>query len=488
MIEDHVAQLNRGKTFSYTQHLKDGRIILVTTQPLVDGGWVDLQEDVTEKRNAEQKIAWLARHDTLTEIPNRFHFREGLEHALQCLEPHDGLALHWIDLDCFKEVNDTLGHPVGDALLKSVGARLRKTVRNPDIVGRLGGDEFAIIQTGVTRESRANRFANRVLRAIGEPHHVLGHKITIGASIGIALAPEHATTADDLLKNADLALYRAKSLGRGQHTMFQAAHDYKIKERHQLEADLKVAVEKAQLELHYQPIVDLKTREITSFEALMRWRHPTRGLISPDDFIPLAEETGLIVDMGGWALHQACKDAASWPEHVKVTVNLSAKQFESGDLHQATIAALNGSGLAADRLNLEITESLLLRDDARTHDILHKLHALGVKIALDDFGTGFASLSYLRSFPFDTVKIDRAFIHELPQRNDCAAIIEAVASLARKLHIHTVAEGIETLEQLRTISGTGCDEAQGFYFSPPVPAADVAMVLARCRSTLGTAT
>jgi diguanylate cyclase (GGDEF)-like protein len=485
-IEYHVAELARGRSFSDTRHLKNGRIILVTNQPMPEGGWVDLQEDITEKSQAEQKITWLARHDTLTEIANRFHFRETLDSWFQQLRPGAGFALHWIDLDHFKDVNDTLGHPAGDALLKSVAKRLRGILRGPDVVARLGGDEFAIIQSGVTTETQAAKLAKRVLRAIGLPHHVLGREVRIAASMGIVLAPSQGRDADELLKNADLALYRAKASGRGAYAFFQPEQDQKLGERRSLEGDLRTAIEEQQFELYYQPIVALERKEVMGFEALMRWHHPQRGMVSPGDFIPLAEETGLIVEMGAWALKQACQEAATWPQHIKVTVNLSSVQFEQGDLFKAVRDALTVSGLSPDRLELEITESLLLRDESRTHELLHKLRTLGVKFALDDFGTAYASLSYLRSFPFDKIKIDRTFIADLdrPKRKECIAIIHAVAGLAKRMEMSTVAEGVETIDQLNTVTNAGCEEVQGFYFSKPVSAGEVKAVIDRCRSTL----
>ena len=467
---------------SDTRHLKNGRIILVTNQPMPQGGWVDLQEDITEKCQAEQKITWLARHDTLTEIANRFHFRETLDSWFQELQPGDGFALHWIDLDHFKAINDTLGHPAGDALLKSVAKRLRGILRGPDVVARLGGDEFAIIQSGVTTEAQAAKLAKRVLRAIGEPHHVLGRKVSVGASIGIVLAPSQGRDADELLKNADLALYRAKASGRGDYAFFKSELDQKMAQRWSMEGDLRSALAERQLELYYQPIVELQKNGVTGFEALMRWHHPLLGMVPPSTFIPLAEQTGLIVEMGAWALKQACQEAATWPEHIKVTVNLSSVQFEHGDLYKDIKDALSFSGLSPDRLELEITESVLLRDDPKTHKLLHKLRSLGVKFALDDFGTAYASLSYLRSFPFDKIKIDRTFIADLdnPKRKDCIAIIHAVAGLAKQMQMSTVAEGVETLDQLKTVTLAGCEEVQGFYFSKPVPAGEVKSVLAEC--------
>jgi predicted signal transduction protein with EAL and GGDEF domain len=366
-------------------------------------------------------------------------------------------------------------------LLQSVARRLRESLRAPDLIGRLGGDEFAILQRTSKRNGDAEGLAARLLRAVAEPHHVAESTLRIDASIGIVHAPEDGQTIDELFKNVDIALYKAKSRGGGCFAFFEAGEDEKFRERHQTEADLTSALARQELALHYQPIINVKTNEVTSFEALMRWYHPQRGLIPPADFIPIAEQTGLIVPMGEWALRQACKDAASWPEPINVTVNLSSIQFEQGDLVQATRRALQQSGLAAGRLELEITESVLLCDAPRTREILRELHGLGVQIALDDFGTAFASLSYLQNFPFDKLKIDRSFVRDIPDRADCFAIVQAVTNLARNLEMDTVAEGIETREHFASVSGAGCDEVQGYYFSHPVPANQVGEVLALCR-------
>jgi diguanylate cyclase (GGDEF)-like protein len=479
-VAHHVAALARGKSFSETKHLRSGRIVLVTNQPLPNGGWVDLQEDVTEKSHAEKKIAWLARHDTLTELANRHHFQEELQKAFG---QGAGFTLQWIDLDGFKAVNDRLGHPVGDALLKSIAKRLRDADSDSDVVARLGADEFALIRRGATDARRSNALAKQILRAIGEPHHVLGHKVSIGASMGVAVAPDHGSNPDELMKNADLALYSAKMTGRGAYAIFQPGGDYLIDGARRLECDLKLALKKKQFELFYQPIVNLRSREVASFEALMRWRHPERGMVSPVDFIPLAEETGAIVEMGKWALMQACSDAARWPNRIKVTVNLSSVQFEKGDLYKTIVDALASSKLSPGRLELEVTESVLLRDHPNTHQLLHRLRKLGVKIALDDFGTAYASLSYLRSFPFDKIKIDGSFVRDFhsPQRRDCVAIVQSVAGLAKQLQMTTVAEGIETLDQFNMVASAGCEEMQGFFFSQPVPAPEIGAVLSRCQ-------
>ena len=478
-IAQHVAELARGKSFNHTQHLSGGRTILVCNQPLSDGSWVDLQEDITERCQAEQKISWLAHHDSLTEVPNRFHFNEQLATALLSLPKGEGLAVHWIDLDRFKVVNDDFGHAVGDALLKNIGARLQTAVRRPDFVGRLGGDEFAIVQANVTNRHQAIAFAERVLRLLNQPHQLMGHSVDMGASIGISLAPEHGTNAEDLLKKADLALYSAKSAGRGTYVLFNPHQSYEKQARRRLEADLKSALQEHQLELYYQPIRDAKTHQIKSCEALMRWHHPQLGLIPPGDFIPLAEESGLILAMGEWALQRACADAMTWPAHIGVTVNLSAVQFRGSDIYKTVETALSQSRLAPSRLELEITESVLMHDDADTLATLHRLREKNIRIALDDFGTAFASLGYLRSFPFDTIKIDRSFTRELPERRDCTAIIQSVASLAHALNMRSVAEGIETEEQLAIVTDMGCDEVQGYYFNRPMPASELAAVLAQ---------
>lgn len=484
-IDHHAEEIARGKTFSQIQNLKNGRIVLVTNKPLPDGGWVDVQEDITERRKAEQQINWLAHHDPLTEIANRTHFREALDCALKNLRPTTGFALHWIDLDRFKDVNDTLGHPAGDALLQSVAKRLLASVRESDVVARMGGDEFVVLQAGVEEWNTAEELAQRLLRAVNEPHVILGQRVITGASIGIVLAPQHGRDAEDLLKAADLALYSAKSGGRNGFAFFEGIERISST-KSSLDMDLHGAIEAGQLELQYQPIVDLKAATIVGFEALMRWHHPLRGTISPSEFIPMAEETGVIVEMGAWALRQACCEAAQWPSSIRVAVNLSPAQFERGNVYQAVLNAINQSGLDPRRLELEITESVLLRDEANTHDTLLKLRNLGVRIALDDFGTAYASLGYLRSFPFDKIKIDRSFVRDLDfaKRKDCVAIIGAVSGLARQMHMRTVAEGIETRDHVETVVGAGCDELQGYYFSGPVRAEAVPKVIAQCSSQL----
>jgi diguanylate cyclase (GGDEF)-like protein len=392
-----------------------------------------------------------------------------------------GLALHCLDLDQFKAVNDTLGHPVGDALLQAVAARLLERTRASDTVARLGGDEFAVVQTPIERAADAANFAERLIAMLDEPFVVAGHQIIIGTSIGIAVAPQDAEDADQLLKCADLALYRAKAEGRAVYRLFQAEMDAQMQARRALELDLRNALRGNQMELVYQPLIDLRTRSVAGFEALLRWRHPTKGPILPDRFIPLAEEIGAIVPIGEWVLRRACAVAATWPEQLpeqlKIAVNLSPVQFRSRGLVGIVAAALRDSGLAPDRLELEITETVLLNDTTATLATLHDLRALGVRIAMDDFGTGYSSLSYLRQFPFDRIKIDPSFIRELGTPGDCSAIVRAVTALSRELGMATTAEGVETREQLAALARAGCTDAQGYLFSRPVAETAIAELL-----------
>jgi diguanylate cyclase (GGDEF)-like protein len=480
-IKDHVLRLQQTGHLEQIQSLADGRIIRVTYEPLAGGGWVDMQEDITAQRLSDEKIEWLARHDTLTEIPNRFHFRERLEHQFETYDPRQGFALLWLDLDHFKEINDRLGHLVGDGLLKSVAARLKGCLRAGDVVGRLGGDEFAILQAGVDREELAANLARRVLQNIRRPHEIFGHTLHTEVSIGVALAPHHGQTPEQLFACADMALYRAKSMGRGVHAMYTPGSvDTPPAAQNPLRAELMQAVERSELVLHYQPIIDLREGKVSSFEALMRWKHPSRGLIPPSEFIPIAEETRLIVRMGSWALKQACTDAKDWPETTRVAVNLSAVQIECCDVFEIVTEALQETGLSPHRLQLEITETVLMRDQARTQEVLRKLHDLGVLITLDDFGTCFASLNYLRSFPFKKIKIDRSFVRDIPEHHDCVAIVKSVADLARELNMRSVAEGVETAASLAAVRAAGYNEAQGFYFSPPVRASGVKRAVKQC--------
>lgn len=474
-----VEKLKDGLAFTETHELPDGRMIMVNTQPLEGGGWVDLHEDITEKRAIETRIARLAQVDALTNLANRHHFQETLARKLARVDSDGGFALIWFDLDKFKAVNDTLGHPAGDELLRIVAERIRATVRSGDFIARLGGDEFAVIATVSGKAtSAAVGLANRLIRTLSTPYDVSGKMVSVGASIGIAMAPEHGRDPELLVHNADVALYRAKTRGRGQCFVFNDHLEQEISEREREEADLRRALASNEFLLHYQPIIDLKTGRVQVCEALMRWKHPQRGMISPGVFIPLAEETGLIGAMGEWALRQACQDAMRWPEHVKVSVNVAATQFTSTDVVVAVKTALEKSGLAARRLQLEVTETVMLKDTASTLQALEALRDMGVSIALDDFGTGYASLSYLRSFPFDKIKIDQCFVRDIGERHDCFAIVRTIVELARSLGMQSVAEGIETQEVLDLVTRARCDEAQGYFFSRPVSVEDLDAALA----------
>jgi diguanylate cyclase (GGDEF)-like protein len=479
-LDGHLEKIAVGRPFSQVQHLRCGRTLLVTYQPLADGGWVDIQEDITEKRRAEERIEWLAHHDALTGVANRFHFRQTFEQALKALPKGQSLALHWIDLDEFKEVNDTYGHPIGDALLKAVAQRLRASIRKSDFLARLGGDEFAIIQTGGGRTEQCERLAKRVLSSIGRPYNILGQPITISASLGIVRAPAHGKTPDELLKNADIALYNVKTAGRRGFEIYRRGCGRHVDAQRRMESDVQAALGREQFELHYQPILSLRTHHVTSCEALLRWQHPRSGLIPPSEFLPLAEKTGAIHDIGRWVLAQACRDATRWADELTVTVNLSLLQFESGDLINVVKKALADAGLAPSRLELEISEALIERDKGKMRCTLEELHRIGVGITLDNFGKATGSLSSLRSFPFDKVKIDKRLVREMPGRNENAAIVKAVATLADTLGMTSVAEGVETLDELNTVVRAGCNKAQGFFIGRPVPMRELAAVLSEC--------
>ncbi|PZM15054.1 EAL domain-containing protein [Rhizobium tubonense] len=469
----------KGSTASQNISLADGRVIKISHQPMVNGGYVATHEDVTEAVRAEEQIKHMAGHDPLTGLPNRTLLREKLDRELARGGDGNAIALLCLDLDHFKDVNDTLGHAVGDLLLKEVTERLKSCLREGDNIARLGGDEFVVFQRCVQTRRQASSLAQRLVDAIGETFKIDGHTIHIGVSIGIATAPDDGDAADVLLRHADTALYRAKSSGRSTYCFFEPAMDANIQVRRKLEVDLRHALVARQFEIYYQPQVDTATEQIIGFEALLRWNHPERGLVSPDEFIPLAEETGLIVPIGEWVLRQACKDAAHWPAPISIAVNLSPLQFRSQTLAHTVVSALTESGLSASRLELEITESVLLTNSEAALATLHHIRSLGVRIAMDDFGTGYSSLSYLRLFPFDKIKIDQSFIRELGHSRDCAAIVKAVVDLGTSLGITTTAEGVETTEQLRRVREQGCSEIQGYLFGKPLPLSSVNEVLRR---------
>jgi diguanylate cyclase (GGDEF)-like protein/PAS domain S-box-containing protein len=464
---------------------RNGRSIRVVDQPMRGGGWVATFEDITEWQAAQEQISHMARHDALTNLPNRTLFREQLEKALRLVRRSDQLAVLCLDLDHFKDINDSLGHPVGDALLKEVARRLGECITEHDTVARLGGDEFAIVQFCSDCEpSAVAMLASHVVEKVSAPYEIAGHQLVIGVSIGISLAPEDGKNPDELLKKADLALYRAKEDGRGTYRFFETGMDARAQARRLLELDLRAALKRGEFEVYYQPIRDVAKDVVVAFEALVRWNHALRGMISPVNFIPLAEETGLIVPLGDWVLRQACMDAAQWSQDVGVAVNLSPVQFKNLNLVSSVKEALRASGLPAERLELEITESVLLQNSEATLSVLHELRSFGVRISLDDFGTGYSSLSYLRSFPFDKIKIDRSFVSELATREDSMAIVRAVTGLGKSLGIVTTAEGVETDAQFELLRQEGCTQAQGYLFSRPRPAAEVENMLTQPRQRL----
>lgn len=464
---------------------KDGGVAILRTKKIAiqnaEGQaeyLLGVSEDIAERKRAEAQIARLAHYDPLTDLPNRVLFQKSLTDALaRRARKGDQLAVHFIDLDRFKTVNDTLGHPLGDALLREAAERLRRCVREGDTVARLGGDEFAVVQTGLSDMDGATRLAARIVAAMAAPFDLAGHQVVIGASVGVSAAPSDGEDVDELLKKADMALYRAKGDGRGAFHFFERAMDEQLQARRALELDLRRALQDGEFELFYQPLYHLGDERVTGCEALLRWNHPERGMVSPADFIPLAEEIGLIVPLGDWVLRNACAEAARWPDHVRLAVNLSPAQFRDRSLVATVVSALAASGLPAHRLELEITESVLLQDNAANMTMLHDLKALGVRISMDDFGTGYSSLSYLRSFPFDKIKIDQTFVRDILHDSDALAIIKAVLDLGASMGVVTTAEGVETQAQLDALRGQGCAEIQGYFISRPAPAADIAKML-----------
>jgi diguanylate cyclase (GGDEF)-like protein len=463
--------------------LSDGRAIMISRQPMPGGGWVTTHEDVTERQRIEAQIAHMAHHDALTDLANRALLRERMEEALHRWQRNgEGFAIFCLDLDHFKNINDTLGHSCGDLLLKTVAQRLANCVREIDTVARLGGDEFAIIQSSVERHQDADILAERLRQVIAEPFDVDGNQVFLSVSMGIALAPDDGTDVEQLLKNADLALYRAKADGRNRSRFFESEMNAIVQHRRALELALRQALSSGQFELHYQPVIHLESNKIRSFEALLRWHHPERGLVLPAEFVPLAEEIGLILPLGEWALRQACAQAAAWPRDTKVAVNLSSAHFRTGNIVNVVMNTLAASGLSPDRLELEVTESVLLPEEPQHLAMLHNLRKMGVSVALDDFGTGYASLSYLQTFPFDKIKIDKSFVGALPERSSSAAIVHAMVRLGHSLGMTITAEGVETQAQLDELRAMGCTEAQGNLFSPPRPVGEFAHVLAQTKS------
>ena len=451
-----------------------GLTLQVELNPAEEQGWIATIEDVSARKASEARADEAARQDPLTGLPNRLLLQERLSEALVRLHRNgEKCALLLVDLDRFKPVNDTLGHPIGDALLKKVADRLRSAVRPTDTVARIGGDEFIIVQAGIREASDTQALARRLVDLIGRTYMIDGHLLTIGASVGVALAPNDGDASETLLKNADLALYRAKVDGRGTYRFFEPEMDARMQARRRLELDMRQALARREFQLHYQPQMQLEGDRLIGCEALIRWKHPERGAVSPLDFIPLAEEIGLIVPIGDWVIRQACRDATTWPDDMAVAVNVSPAQFKSDRLVETIMSALAGSGLPARRLEVEITEGVLLQENEKTLRTLHRLRELGVRVSMDDFGTGYSSLSYLRSFPFDKIKIVRSFVKDLSSKPDGDAIIRAIAGLGKSLGMTTVAEGVETPEQMQRIRDEGCTDVQGYLISRPIPADDV---------------
>jgi len=476
-IEEYCSSTLRnvasGEVTKVTVETADGRWIQIVNQPLATGGWVATHEDMTERRRFDERITHLAHYDALTDLPNRLLFHEQLDHALTMLQRGEQLAVLYIDIDEFKSINDSLGHPVGDELLKAVAGRLRSCLDSTDSAARIGGDEFAIIQTEVERPADITDLVARIYEAIREPFECAGHLLTTDASIGIALAPADATDLDQLLRNADLAMYAAKADGRRTYRFFEPGMEARVTAMRKMELDLRQAIKDGGLELHYQPIVNLRNNKITGCEALLRWRHPEFGMIPPADFIPVAEDTGLIIPLGEWVLTTACAEAATWPSDIKIAVNVSPVQFRSKSFALKVAATLAFSGLSAHRLELEITEAVLIRDDEAALVVLHQLRELGVRIALDDFGTGYSSLSYLQRFPFGRIKIDRCFIKSIAEPGGSSSIVQAVVNIAAANNMTTTAEGVETEQQREILLKLGCSEMQGYLFSAAKSAGEI---------------
>lgn len=447
-----------------------GRVLAISKESLPEGGWITTLEDISERKTTETLLQQMAHYDVLTSIPNRATFLEHLRRAAGQASRGIPFALLSIDLDNLKYVNDTLGHPIGDELLKMVAHRINAHVRDGDAVARMGGDDFSIIQFGVSEPKAAEALASRLIQVLNEPFELCERELMMGASIGIALAPQDGCDVDELLRNADLALQRSRSSRTMPYCFYDEALDRELAARRMLEQDLRHALHGQELAIEYQPLIDLSRSRIVGYEALVRWHHPSRGIISPSEFIPAAEKNGLIVPIGEWVLRNAILAAAIWPSKQKVAINVSAAQLRTGEFVKVVKGALARCGMHAERLELEITESTLMQNCEMTRTTLRELRALGVRIALDDFGTGFSSISYLRDFPFDRIKIDQSFVHGLPDDKQSNVLVKAIIALVKNFNMSVTAEGVETLDQLRFLQSIGCNEAQGYLFGRPMPA------------------
>jgi diguanylate cyclase (GGDEF)-like protein len=479
LANDIDLRLRGEETKGFTIERRDGRTLDLTFQSMANGGSVVILEDITERKLAEARITHLARYDSLTGLPNRAHLRERMEDTLAAAGSQP-VAVMFVDLDQFKQVNDTLGHPRGDLLLKLVADRLRRIVRSTDLVARFGGDEFVIVQSPLAGPDEAAALARRVVTALSETYDIDGHQVVIGATVGIAMSPRDAIGPDHLLKIADMALYWAKSDQRGTSRFFEPEMDIRAHARRTLELDLRHALANNSFQLFYQPLFDMKTKRVSTCEALLRWPHPLRGMISPAEFIPVAEEMGLIVELGKWVLREACRTCMTWPGSVRVAVNLSASQFSRGDVVETVMEALTESGLSANRLEIEITETVLVQNTRAARAILQRLSDLGVRVSLDDFGTGYSSLSYLQSLPLNKVKIDRSFLEDLETGDRALVLLRGIAQLSANLGLEVTVEGIETGDQLALISSEeSITEVQGWLFAPALPAREIGTLLER---------
>ncbi len=483
-LNERLAAAREMQRNTKVQELSDGRSIAVMHEPMPHGGWVATHEDITQLRRIEAQMAHMARHDALTDLPNRVALQDCIRKMLDReISGQPSLVVLLFDIDRFKEVNDTFGPSVGDELLQAVALRLKRRLKGIDMIARVGGDEFVVVQSAEKPATAAAALARKIQSILATSFDLDDHQVVVSTSIGISIGPGDGSDPDQLLKNADLALNRAKMDAPGSTRFFEREMDQRMQTRRKLERDLRAALHSGELELYYQPQLNLERNEIVGFEALVRWNHHERGLVAPVDFIPLAEETGLIVQIGEWVLRQACAEAVKWPKGLKVAVNLSPAQFRSGNVRHAVISALGASQLLPQRLELEVTESLLLQESEGVAETLEKLHQIGVRFALDDFGTGYSSLSYLGRYHFDKIKIDKIFIQELAGRpKSSLAILRSIVALGTSLGITTCAEGVETAEQLEQVKLEGCTEVQGFYISPPRPAADIPEMLARGRA------